>query len=256
MKQKDVPYTCDTNIWYRLSDGTISSEEVAGKQLIGTFVSAYEFCCTHFAYSNYDKLRNAIITFKQSSKKIYSEDPTEYIKMISGHKSIVPKWAEISQMLDNVAKAESYLAPGGIRQRYLEYDDEIKELLKPFENLINEHRSKIKSRGIHKRMMNSPESRLTHKEITKELLTKLSGGLSLDWTRLELYVNTFDEWIRQLSIQSNLKMNANDWNDLQNLVYVQPGSLYWTCDNRKTKVFIENVGLGHYLYKAKCKADD
>ena len=96
--------------------------------------------------------------------------------------------------------------------------------------------------------MNTTESRQEHLEITKHLITKPVVGVSLDWNRIELFLKTFDEWIRQLSIQPSLKIKPNDWNDLSNLVYVQPDSLYWTEDHKKTTEFIKDCGCGHYLY--------
>lgn len=250
MSLESTPIICDTNIWYHLANRSIAPEEIAGKHLIGTYVSAYEFSCSFVALNDYDLFRRAVINFRHFPKKTYQEDPTEYIKRISNLKSIIPQWAKIEQSLCVVEERLHLPDTNEIRQQYANYYAEIEKLHKPFEALINEHRNQIRYKGIHKEKMNRPESRLAHKEITKQLLTNFLSGVSIDWDRIELSLATFDEWLRQLSLISTLKMTPHDWNDVLNLVYVQPGSLYWTRDEAKTKVFIKNVSLGHYLYEA------
>ena len=112
----------------------------------------------------------------------------------------------MSKLLDNVQGIEHYDAPSSVQENYIEYDSQLNELLKPLESIISEHRNLIRSKGAYKKAMNSIAARQESLEITKRLLVNLSGG-PLEWDRLELFLNTFDEWIRQLSIQSNLRMN-------------------------------------------------
>jgi hypothetical protein len=67
------------------------------------------------------------------------------------------------------------------------------------------------------------------------------------WKKLELFEAAFKMF--QIKIRTGeYVMEVNDWNDLYQLVYVQPGSLYWTRENRWKKIIADSE-MGHYLYE-------
>ncbi|OIN56324.1 hypothetical protein [Arsenicibacter rosenii] len=244
----NTPIICDINIWYMLSDGRILPESVKDEQLIGTYINGYEFCCTPNILKDYNKFRNAVKAFKQYPRKYFGEWPVEYIKMLSNLKSCIPGWDQMNRKLDEVINTEEFQVSEVTRTEYSRYTDELAKAVIPFMEMVEKHREQILVKAIHKKRMNDPLVRVQHKEVTVNVLNQLMGSNNIDWGKFELFVNTFDEWLRQLSIQPSLKMTSNDWNDLMNLVYVQPGSKYWTHDNKKTKVFIRDCGCGHYLF--------
>jgi hypothetical protein len=82
---------------------------------------------------------------------------------------------------------------------------------------------------------------------TKPLLMAFSKNSSPDWPKVELWLNTYNEWLIRLTRDSQSKLKNNDFNDLMNLIYVKPGQLYWTLDERKTVPLIHESGNGHYL---------
>ncbi|OJW75394.1 hypothetical protein [Spirosoma sp. 48-14] len=251
MDHKQVSIICDTNIWYRLSDGRIDHQEIAGKHLIGTYINGYEFCTSPNGLKDYTQLRAAVMAFDQYTTELYCEPPIEYMKLVSGHQASQSNWEQISRLIKSVQRVvkppESH--EEAARKAYQEYYDQTERDNKAFLDMIDEHRKQIEFRGLHKKQMSRAEVRYQHKEITKQVITNTVAGLPLNWSALELYLSTFDEWIRQLSMQSSLKIKPNDWNDLLNLSYVRPGFLYWTEDHKKTWEFIHSCGCGHYLYK-------
>ncbi len=221
-----------------------------GKFLVGTFVTGGEFCSSPNAFIDYSRLRKAVAAFGEYPQGFCIEPPVEYMKLVSGHDSDDSKWSEISSSLGIVLKLEDIPNPEVTRKVYADYDNEVTLSNKPFLDAVAEHREQIKYKGRHKRRMNEVETRLEHKEFTKNILTSVVGGLQLDWKALDLFLCTFDEWFRQLSIQPSLTMKINDWDDLLNLVYVGPSCLYWTEDYKKTREFIVSSGCGHYLYQS------
>lgn len=240
---------CDTNIWYYISNGTISKQEIADKYLVGTFITGVELCSTPNAYMDYGRYRTVVEAFTQAHT-FYTESPFDYMKLISGHQSSHSKWDnEIIITLEAILKTKNLPRPELTKRLVDAYIERVKRDNQPFISFIEQYRSNIVNKRQYKIEMNTPGVRLSHLESTKALLTVMVGGLALNWEALELCLLTFDEWLRQLLIQPSLKLKANDWKDILNLVYVQPGSLYWTSDERKTKAFIHGCGCGHYLYQ-------
>ncbi|MBL0281926.1 MAG: hypothetical protein IPQ11_16530 [Bacteroidetes bacterium] len=47
---------------------------------------------------------------------------------------------------------------------------------------------------------------------------------------------------------TRMKADRNDENDLQNMIYVQPGDLYWTLEKRWLSI-IREIKLDKYLYQ-------
>ena len=246
-----MPIVCDTNIWYALADGRIKPEEVVGKNLVGTFVSGYEFCSSRNMYRDFNRLKLAVRAFSKYSQFCYGGSPIEHIKMISNYEWDRSGWENIEIMLNAIVMSD--LSPNNdlARELFGGYIDEMNLKDQPFQDIICQYREGIKFKGAYKKKMNEPEFRAFHKEQTKELLSEVHQGVTINWDMIELYVSTFDEWFRQLSLQPNLIMNLNDWNDLSNLVYVKPGNLYWTGEKKRTTEFINNCGCSHYLYKTE-----
>lgn len=117
----------------------------------------------------------------------------------------------------------------------------------PFMELYSDFRTSVDNLGEYKRKLNEKQRREKHFDVTKQLIQNLMPGELIAWNDIELFVKTFDEWLFQLSTNHSLKMTPNDWNDLLNLIYVQPGNKYWTFAERKTKNFIHQCGCGNYL---------
>ena len=46
-----------------------------------------------------------------------------------------------------------------------------------------------------------------------------------------------------------MKFQPNDFYDLSNLVYVQPGDKYWTKEKRWKRIISERANLDEYLVK-------
>lgn len=69
---------------------------------------------------------------------------------------------------------------------------------------------------------------------------------NFDWGKIALFVETFDYWLRELTSTSR-QPRHNDFVDLFNLVYVEPGMKYWTKDGGAATL-IRGAGLGDCLY--------
>ena len=85
----------------------------------------------------------------------------------------------------------------------------------------------------------------TNKKLHESMIDKIEN---YDWEKLELFLSVYLEFKKNLVQNGNRSVQINDFWDLWNMVYVQPGSLYWTGE-KKWNELIENAGLGHYIFR-------
>ncbi|MBC7571193.1 MAG: hypothetical protein H7319_15890 [Spirosoma sp.] len=210
------------------------------------------------AIRDYDQLRKAVIAMWRFSFGNHPYPPLEHIKMVSGYKPNKGQWEHIRHLLGIVVSNEK---PNSAfkeiaKEAYNDFASSKRQDAQWFNDFIADQREKNKVRlkalskpiSEYKKRMALPSARQHHLEKTKELINSWLPEISINWEAVELFVLTFDEWIFQLEIQSNLKMNASDWDDVLNLIYVGPNCLYWTDDHKKTKAFLINAGCENYLY--------
>ena len=70
-------------------------------------------------------------------------------------------------------------------------------------------------------------------------------GKNFPWEKVDLFINVFDEFCKDHEM-TNRKVKPNDFYDLFNLAYVQPGDKYWTKEKYWNRL-IERRGYSHYL---------
>ncbi|TKT92648.1 hypothetical protein FDK13_07485 [Dyadobacter frigoris] len=101
-----------------------------------------------------------------------------------------------------------------------------------------------------KELLKYPKYKLAHVEIVKTHLLSISGEEYMDWTMLDLWLHTYNEWLIKITRDKNTGFTNNDFNDLMNLVYVPPGALYWSLDKKKTLPLIREAGFERYLFSS------
>lgn len=69
---------------------------------------------------------------------------------------------------------------------------------------------------------------------------------AIDWKNFEFYETIYKRYHRNL-LTSKMKADANDDNDLKNMIYVQPTDLYWTLEKRWLAIAKEGK-IDKYLY--------
>lgn len=68
------------------------------------------------------------------------------------------------------------------------------------------------------------------------------------WEKLEFFLYTWESYFKILEIEKR-RFDKNDWGDLFNLVYVQPGFKYWTLEKKWNTIFKENDRLSKYQFE-------
>lgn len=245
---------CDTNIWYKIAEGAIKVPiETNSKCLVSTLESVEELCTSPLLLRDYHRYRQAVIAFYHNYGGIITLSPVEYLKVISGHPyddQIWDGWDSMENLLkfivNNESPPDSFLSV--FQESLKEYNREKDNTMQRLQNIIQTHRETITNTGRLKRDLSTRAAKQVNKELAQDFVREVFvGGLDLAWDKIELFMCVFEEWMHQQLINKSLKMNHNDWVDLVNLVYVQPGYLYWTHDEKKTKVYAINRKLYHYF---------
>lgn len=238
---------CDTNIWYNIAQDVIPIEAIQDKALVGTFVTAHEFCTSFNIINHYELIRNAVTSFNQYTFGVIVETPLDYVKKVSGLEFTAYSGFWAFKNLEIIINNSSVDDVEAARRDLTQLSDKEDYQNAPFMQLYNDFRANIGKPGEYKRKLKEPQNRERHLEITKQVIQTLIPNRLIAWNNIELFLKTFDEWLFQLAINRSLRMTPNDWDDLFNLIYVKPGNRYWTFDGKKTKNFIRQCDCGHYL---------
>ncbi|MDR6808841.1 hypothetical protein J2Y45_006053 [Dyadobacter sp. BE34] len=248
MAKKDKIVICDTNIWYAIAEGQINEKDFEDCHLIGTFVSAYEFHKTDAMVKKPEIWKDAIRAFHKYSDRFKMEDPDNYLRTMSGQKvnnniekSIFGALLTGPEVLDTAdviqLQADIYSTRAMLKKDETEFMNHLRSEQQKFEQF-----DKLRESLAHKKNHGA-----FFEESTKPILTFLSRYENIDWKNVDLWANTFNQWMILLARDLHIKLKVNDFNDIMNLIYVKPGTMYWTRDLVRTVPLIKAAGLGHYL---------
>jgi len=266
MKNNKENVICDTNIWFDIACGNIKPETISNIELIGTAINIVEIASTPKLYKDFELVIKTIKALEKHYSLIFRANPIEHIISIF-NKSFVPNDEHSIRLLDDFEEFEQYYASNNLS------DDDISllknEICKSFERydyiteIINNTLSERKA--IDKNNNSKEDCELKSNKnscksffiyiITEYYKKEYNGVLEIDindpnWEQLDFFITAWDDFFKHLEIIYGSKFRRNDWNDLLNLVYVQPGYKYWTNENKRwAKLLRENGRLKSYIYK-------
>jgi hypothetical protein len=265
---------CDTNIWYKLGDGSI--EKPKGVKLVATWINIIEICFSHInikASLNTNSVYKAAKAIKEYSDHIIKEDflmySTNKLKPID-KKDTYPIEQILDSFIDNKSIIEddnNYIENKSHYEYFMKYKDD-------FANNLNNQKKKLRKEIIGDNKSKSEFKKSTDEGIKKHahyLITDIDNyirenfDLKTSFNRankdkdyhdtikntinlFELYVTVKNEFIKKWLLQSNMKIESNDIFDLANLLYVNSNEYYWTLENRWLTL-IKESGMGKFIFK-------
>ncbi len=238
---------CDTNIWYNIGRKSINVEPFENR-LCFHYLTVGELLSTEKLLYSPEDHREAV-----SSLFSYGKYSDSHMFPVFDHihhlynESYSYSESVIGNMLTNLKLLSWVGLPDEIRSEYSTKGDKVRELQEMESSKINNYSKEIKSV-----MCQFKKHDYTHE--IREIIIKnvnLSANdnvmdMHFDWTKLELLEATMKESSKKLN--SGLIFKNNDWNDLLQLAYVQPGNQYWTKEKRWKRI-ITDSGMEHYLYE-------
>lgn len=248
---------CDTMIWYNLSKGSLKVPDPEKYTLVCTYLTLMELA---FTLNNFKKLSEVQATIRQILKsepeliltypfdhartlidKSYNhsfnieEDLVfAFLRVLSNH----PK----DGLVDNSFKEQLADITKKRKENSSDWADFLNELNKPskeiswvFKKYSSEKWDKSKFQGWFLLQIN-------------QLSDKTYSAETINWCNFEFYESMYRRYHRNLLV-SKMKADINDDNDLKNLIYVQPDTLYWTLEKRWLTIAKE-AKIDKYLYQS------
>ena len=243
---------CDTNIWYGLGDGTINESDIKERSsLIATQVNIREFTFTYNLINNENLARNAIrAAFKLHTIERF-EPPLIYLKRLSDRKYIYNTKKEQTPFMEFTSLiAQGHAIDDSKKTGFREVCDTERQNLEAAAAKFNEEAEKITVLIKDKNQHRSTETLSLNRGLINlfvQIITQDAGlNERFDWRKIELFEYVLKELLFDLETGAK-KMTANDWMDLFQLLYVQPGVEYWTQDKYWLRQ-IRKAGMEKYLY--------
>lgn len=244
----------DTNIWYDFGYGHLNTEELK-EPLCPTFISISELLITEGVAEKIELLRPSIRALFTYKEHVIFDPPLIYLARMTGYK---PE-NDIPEGLMSLLRASELIAKGhGIdkskEQAFLTYVNGHKKKFDEGAETFNNMAVSIKEKFVNKidlKKHRKEETLEINKRFLSHIVSSVTEGRAnldgLDFSKIELLLHTLDYFFKELET-TNRKMQPNDWNDLFQLAYVQPGDLFWTHETRWNRLITE-AGMEQYLYE-------
>jgi len=253
---------CDTNVWYQIANKNIKPSDLEGLHLYGTDITCTELSSTPRLISDLTLITNVVKAMNKYHHKMIMANPVEHLIKIffNDYVQDVERWDQRLNSFNILMNADLSTIPEEsiiIAQHQI---NQIVETLNKFADNINEGLIKIRER-ILKLEGRKKHIKADHLKTWKEFISEFVRSYSLEycdreyvidiednnWNQVECFIHTWEKYFKLLESE-NRKFDRNDWADLFNLVYVQPGFKYWTFEKKWNYILKEDKLLKNYFY--------
>ena len=244
---------CDTNIWYNIATNAIQIDAFKNHELIATFINIDELAKTHNLVDNFELIRSVLRSiFKYKSQELFYP-PFVHIKMLADKNyqyDTLSKHSDIFISTQKIAQGHEILPEYINKINEFCYSRQMPfiEMTKYFNEQVFQIKGSIKDKKKHRK---ENPTVLNRKLISHFVsLQTDEPGLSdnFDFSQIELLEKTMRVFFNELELSHDMKVEENDWYDLFQLAYVQPGMKYWTKEKRWL-ILIEKAGMNKYLFQ-------
>jgi hypothetical protein len=245
---------CDTNIWYRFADGSISTKLIIqGQNLFASQVAISEI---GKSLKNLNaralQLKTIRLLFKYKSGEIHYPPIVFMLKLFN------PKLKyDVMEFHGPLLRFTQMIANGGtirkedeelflqINQAWVE---EKKDVAKSLNDLIKGVKSGIKDIDEYASRDNLEDVKgVIGFFVNQNPYGEVQIREDFDWTKMELFLKVLGYYIKKI-ITTKQNIKPNDVDDLFQLIYVMPGDKFWTRDG-PLKRLIREPGMEEYLYE-------
>ena len=256
------PLVCDTNIWYDIADGNISPNVFKKYDLIGTGINISEFAASPNLLSNLKHLIKALRSMRQYHAVIMKSNFIDHMINLFCDDFVSDDTTNdrlLNEFLVLMQIDINEIPIGDLEdasKQICEIQQKKKEMTSAFNKRIPEIRRIIKDTGGKKehRKKNFTES---HRQFFSDIIFSFSEyfyqkgiKISIDdpnWLKLDFFIRSWDKYFRTMELSNNMILHGNDFADLFNLAYVQPGVKYTTRENKWINLFKSDQILSEYF---------
>jgi hypothetical protein len=249
MNEENMYIICDTNIWYGIARGELKPTT---SLLVPTFTAMMELAKTENHRDIPELVASAIVEMVKYKQHSRMAPPFVYLKRLddrSYNYDLKAMHGQELQVIDAIAKGMRVEASNV--EAYLSCFDKIRGGLNDLADFMNAGAAPIKARKINTKAHRKEDPTPLNRDLMNQFVGYTCEGESLsesfDWNKVELLMSVMRVWYNDLEL-SGLKVQPNDIFDLYQMVYVQPGDLFWTLEGKWIR-FIKQAGMEKYLYQ-------
>ncbi len=239
----------DTNIYYYLGDGSIKTEDLSGRKIIGTAVSITELGTTKNLLDKPELVRKAIQSM-MTYKEVIPDSPLVHLAKLADSSYDFDSKSALGSMLEGTKMIANGYNVLPDKQKdfevWLESSRKSVQVATAFiKNALIDIRKNIRDKKAHRR---EDVTKFNREFIAGIVSSATEGKVNLsgfDWSKVELFDKVLSWYFQQLELGA-IGIEDNDWNDLFLLLYVQPGMQYLTYENRWIRL-IKQAGMKKYL---------
>jgi len=246
---KDV---CDTMIWYYLGDGRLNKEDYSKRNLTLTFISIDEAATSFHLINHPEYARKALQAMMELSQTIIYEPSLIYLAKLANPDMLYEPLEAHKDLLEatrRIANGENIL-PERIEDMK-EWLESKHKILQDFADFTNDKLSEIRAKITDRKKHSLEDTTDGNRNVVSGWVKLVTDGEynldNLDWGQVELFDKTMNSFFNELELHLTMKFQPNDFNDLTNLVYVQPGDKYFTLERRWLSR-IKNAGMHKYIF--------
>lgn len=244
---------CDTNVWYKIAEGTLSKDKLNELYLVATFNNIKEIAKTPNLIDKYEFVAEVARSIFRFKKEVIYFSPFIHIAKLKD-----PNFEfDINANMGDILKFTELLAKGHVikedkKEEFKTFIESLKkdleEVTAPWNKEVDRIKANIEDKKAHKKEDTTELNRALISfmvEVATKGMVSLKEGF--DWAQLELLETTLSAYFLELEV-SGMKIDENDWFDLFLLAYVQPGNLVWTYEKRWIIMIRDRAKLGNYLF--------
>ncbi len=243
-------------IWYELSKRKIKVPDPDKYELVCTYLTFMELAFTPNILKNLNEVQDAIREILRTEPEVILANPFNYaMAIIDKNYNCSFKIEEnliftFLKILLNQPKDQ--LIHNELKDQLIDIiskRNENKTDWAKFLNKLNEPSKEIS--WIYKKYHSKEFDKYRFQEWFLHNINKISNKTysaeNINWYNFEFYEKIYSRYHRNLSI-SKKKVDKNDDIDLLNMLYVQPGTLYWTLEKSWLNIAKE-AKIEKYLYQ-------
>jgi hypothetical protein len=247
MKMKII---ADTNIWYELGENDELFKSVKQEPICPTFANIYELSKSHNHINDPELIRSAIQKMFHFRYNVIYDSPFIYLAKLNQSFKNKPM-EEIMNLLNftEIIANGRKLTSDEQKQFKIEID-ELQKTLSHATKLYNDQAEEIQGRIRKSAYKKTDTVMISAGFIDQSVRAVTKNQCSIEGFTIEkfaLLAITLDQFFRTL-VMSPMRIEDNDWYDLAQLAYVQPGDKYWTKEIR-WKSLIKQGNQDSYLYE-------
>ena len=246
---------CDTNIWYGIANKTIPEENYKGKNLALTGLNIDEIISSENVYKNPELIKNVVKAIRLNMTDLIFEGPFEYIYNITPFKNKIDLNYRLDRYKYMMSLETTEFNPNvtfeNFKSQIENFDSEKIKMSQIMNNGLGSIQANKELYG-KSAIRNLDLKKVARRLIREKIRTMFFNGeaildIMFPYEDIELYTIAWEAHTKELSLQLNSKVTANDIYDLFHLLYVSRSAKYWTKEKKWNRLIANSKEGRTYL---------